>query len=126
MAFPLSLEQDQYEALISLARRGATTPDAARDLETFLLSLEKAGGITRYTLWVQWQEMNQPLPPGTNFPKVWPPQLRSYIQLTTRPIAKTDVEAVLLAKAKQPFNTYVTKDPAAEIGWTKLDDFFIT
>ena len=68
MSFPLSLDQEQYEALIALARKGATGDDARR-LDAFLQDLEAKNGIIRNTLWVQWQELNQPLPPGTNFPE---------------------------------------------------------
>lgn len=124
MSFPLSLDQEQYEALIALARKGATGDDARR-LDAFLQDLEAKNGIIRNTLWVQWQELNQPLPPGTNFPETWPPELRHRIDLISRPIARADVDAVLKEKARQPATVLVTTDPAALIGWTKVEDFFV-
>ncbi len=124
MSFPLSLSQQDYEALIYFARKGATTEDEQRKLETFLVSLEKNAGITRYFLWVQWQEMKQPLPPTAEFPAKWPPELRHRIELITRAISRSDVEAVLDRKASQPTNVVVTADPAGIVGWQTLDNYF--
>lgn len=127
-----SLTQQQYEGLIALAREGTKTDDGqvlsekARQLDAFLKNIEKANGITRSGLWVQWQELDEPLPPSTNFPDVWPPQYRFYIELVTRLVARADVEAVIAARAKSPHNVLVTQDPGALVGWTTLDDFFIT
>lgn len=126
MPFPIPLDQEQYSALVALARKGATTDGEARALEAFLVDLESAAGITRYTLWVQWQELNRPLPPGTNFPEKWPPELRRHIDLISRPIARADVDAVLEAHATNPIDVLVTPDPAGRIGWTKITDFFLT
>lgn len=126
MPFPLALNQQDYEALIALARKGAATPDEVRRLDTFLRSIEKANGVNRYGLWVQWQEQDQPLPPTTRFPETWPPDLRFYVELISRPIARVDVEAVLKQKARKPANVLVTKDPGALVGWSELDSFFIT
>lgn len=125
MPFPIPLDQEHYEALVALARKGAKNEDEARHLEAYLIDLETSAGITRHTLWMQWQELNQPLPPGTNFPEKWPPELRHRINLLTRPIARADVDAVLKEKARQPFNVLVTPDPGAMVGWTKVDDYFI-
>lgn len=126
-----SLSQEEYEALIALAREG-TKDDAgvvdsikARNLDAFLKNIEKKNGFTRSGVWVQWQEMDQPLPPTTNFPTVWPPELRQYIELVTRPVAKADVETMLASKARKPTNILVTRDPAAQVGWTELDSFFV-
>lgn len=126
MPFPLPLAQQDYEALIALARKGAATPDDRRRLDTFLVSLEKASGITRYMLWVQWQEQDQPMPPTTRFPEVWPPQMRFLIELISRPIALVDINAVLQQQARKPINVLVTKDPGAVVGWSTLEQFFIT
>lgn len=125
MPFPISLDQESYEALVALARKGAENETEARLLEAFLVDLETRAGITRHTLWVQWQEMYQPLPPKTNFPHVWPPELRHRINLVSRPIARADVDAVLKEKARQPTNVLVTPDIAAIVGWTKVNQYFI-
>jgi hypothetical protein len=125
----LTLTQEQYEALIALARQGA---EAAEDpsgtslqLDIFLKDLEAANGITRYAVWVQWQEMDQPLPPTTAFPTSWPPTQRAYIEFLTRPVAKVDVMNVVAQKASKPTNILVTKDPGATLGWTPIAAFFL-
>lgn len=125
MGFPLQLDQQQYEALVALARNGATTPDLKRQLDSFLKALETSNNIVRHGLWVQWQEQDQPLPPKTRFPEKWPPELQFYLELISRPISRVDVEAVLAKKARRPTNIRVTKDPGAIVGWASLDQFFI-
>lgn len=125
MAFNLSTEQ--YEALITLAKRGVVgQPQEQTRLDLFLQDIEKSNGVTRHFLWVQWQEPSAPLPPGTNFPEVWPPELRKTIELLSRPIAQADVDAVLKKFASEPQTVLVTKDPAGLVGWTPVNDFFIT
>ena len=124
MPFPIQLNQEQYEALVSLARLGATNADTQRRLEAFLVDLETTNNIKRYLLWVQWQEADYPLPPTTRFPEVWPPELRRVIEQVDRPIARADVNAVLRTNAKNPTNVLVTQDPGATVGWTQIDAFF--
>jgi hypothetical protein len=129
MAVPsyFTLDVQEYESLIALAREGTkSTPDRARQLDTFLRSIEKKNGVVRDGLWVQWSEMDQPLPPNTRFPDVWPPQQRRYIELITRLVARVDVDAVLEQHARKPVDVLVTKDPGAQLGWTTLDQFFLT
>lgn len=122
-----TLSQEQYEALITLAKAGvAGVPQRQTQLDIFLKDIEKTNGITRYFLWVQWQEASATLPAGTNFPEKWPPELRKPIELISRPIARADVDAVLEKYASEPQTVLVTKDPAGIVGWTELDAFFIT
>jgi len=122
-----TLSQEQYEALIALARVGSSS-DVNKQvaLDLFLKDIEKKNGITRYFLWVQWQETSAPLPPGAKFPDKWPPQLRKAIELISRPIARVDVDQVLEKYASEPLTVLVTKDPAGLMGWTPIDAFFIT
>jgi len=130
MAFPLTLEQSEYETLVEYARQG--TVDAAGNvvaekalgLDAWLRGIEQKNDIKRYALWVQWQEQDAPLPPGVNFPDTWPPELRSLLALVSRPIARSDVDKLLASKARKPTNVLVTTDPAARLGWTELDGFF--
>ncbi len=121
------LDQEQYEALIFFARRGAgSDATTLTRLEQFLRAIEKQNDIARSFLWVQWQELSAPLPPGTSFPTKWPPELRKAIELIGRPIARADVDAVIAQYASEPTSVLVTKDPAALVGWTKLEDYFRT
>lgn len=123
-----TLSQEQYEALLALARVGAASVGPAKvvELEQWLKVIEKGNGITRDFLMVQWQELDEPLPPGTVFPDKWPPELRRSIELVTRPIAKADVDAVIAQYASNPDSILVTRDPNGVVGWTPVDQFFVT
>lgn len=124
MTFELS--QEQYEALISLARTGAATdPNKQRQLESWLRLIEKANGVTRDLVVVLWQELDAPLPPGTFFPTQWPPELKRTVELVTRPVARADIDKVLEVHARNPLAVMCTKDPAGILGLTPIDDFFI-
>lgn len=130
MAFPLSLTQEEYETLVAFARRGtlnndgSTNQDSALGLDAWLRKIEGQNGVNRYAVWVQWQEQDQPLPPTAVFPEKWPPELRAYMELISRPISRIDVEELLKTRARRPMSVLVTKDPAALVGWTELDAFF--
>lgn len=130
MPFPLSLQQADYETLIEFARRGTLDAEGqvkqeeALALDSWLKDLERRNGIQRYSLWVQWQEQDAPLPANTRFPEVWPPELRAYLALVSRPITKSDVTDLLSTKAISPTNVLITRDPGATVGWTELSVFF--
>ena len=131
MPFPISLDAEQYSALVSMAREGAKDDEGnilvekSRRLEAFLKDIEAKNDIKRFGLWIQWQETDHALPPNTNFPEVWPPSQRYFLELTSRPIAKDDVIKVLAARAKRPVNVLVTRDPGALVGWSELDSYFV-
>ena len=126
--FTLTLEE--YEALVALARKGTVdagghpVPSSSRNLDEFLQQIEKENDVTRDAVWVQWQELDAPLPPKTDFPITWPPSMRWYIELITRKVAKADVTRVLASRAKNPTSILVTRDPAGIVGWTPVDQFF--
>jgi hypothetical protein len=122
----LSLNIEQYDALVALARKGTTTdPNGARALEGWLKLIEEQNGIVRDLVVVIWQELDSPLPAGTFFPTKWPPELKRTIELVSRPIARADVDKVLAAYAKKPTSVLCTRDPAGILGLTPIDDFFI-
>lgn len=122
----VTLDIEQYTALLTLARRGTTNPEQLRTLEAFLKDIDKKNNVTRFTLLIQWQELDSPLPPNAVFPETWPPEMRLIMERTDRPIAKTDVLTAVSKRAKNPSNIMVTRDVAGLVGWTKIDDFFIT
>lgn len=126
MSISFTLTQLQYESLASLARRGAADDETKRRLNDFLKSIEKANGVTRHSLWIQWSENGVPKQSDYSFPETWPPKQRYYLEQVTRPIARSDVDKVLAAKASSPLDVLVTTDPAALLGWTQLDVFFNT
>lgn len=121
-----TLTQEQYESLIAFARK-AVENDAVKltALDRWLRLIEKQNGIERDFLWVQWQELGGDPIPGA-FPDNYPPELRKSIELISRKIAKVDVEKVIEQYANEPTNVLVTRDPAGIVGWTAIDDFFIT
>lgn len=65
------------------------------------------------------------MPPTASFPRTWPPNLRFFLELVTRPIIRADVDAAVKARARNPVNILVTPDPGAELGWVTLDQFFL-
>ena len=127
-----NLTQEQYTALIALAQRSTWLPDGsvnvakAQELQNYLKEIEEANGITRYSLWIRWQDPTAPLPPGwkSNFPKTWPPNLQFFLQLISRPLCKNDVLTVVNARTPKAVNIMVTLDPAALVGWTQLNVYF--
>lgn len=117
---------EDYEAFIFLARKGATTDTAVLALENFLKDIEKRNGITRYFLWIRWQEAGAPIPAGStrNFPTTWPPTQQFKLEQVSRPIARTDVEQVVSKRATKAIGVLVTRDPNGQVGWSELDGFF--
>ena len=120
----ITLTEEQYTALVALARNGVTGQDRTIRLEQFLLDIEKSNGINRYLLWVLWQETDNIMPPTTRFPESWPPTQKMLLERIDRPIAETDVEALLKANARKPVNVLVTPDPAGIVGWTQYAVYF--
>lgn len=121
------LDQEQYEALVSLSRDGAKAsgdPNKSRQLETWLRLIEKQNGVKRDLVVVLWQELNAPLPGGTFFPTKWPPELKHTVELISRPVARADIDKVLEAHAKNPTNVLCTRDPEGVLGLTPIDQFF--
>jgi len=94
-------------------------------LDAALKDIERSNNITRYSLWCQWNNPNQPLPPGVRFPKTWPLDLRERIEFLSRPISKEDVLGLVAQRCPNAINILVTKDPGATLGWTEIDSFFV-
>lgn len=120
----ITLEQEEYDALVALAREGATTPERQRAVADYVKMIDQKNGIIRYVLWVQWQEVDSLLPPGTAFPEVWPPELRLKIERTDRQISRADVNYMLSQRATKPVTVMVSPDIGGILGWTLIDDYF--
>jgi hypothetical protein len=120
----ITLTKEEYEAFIHMAHKGAANADQTRALDAFATKIEQRNGIVRYYVVVRWQELDSVLPPGTDFPEVWPPQLELEIEQVGRPIAKVDVDARLAQVARKPQTVLVTRDRNKTFGWTKINDFF--
>jgi hypothetical protein len=118
----ITLTNDQYAALVSLASKSTTD---SLLLDQFLKEIETANSITRYFLRIRWQECNLPLPANTNFPTTWPPTQESSLTRYDRPVARVDVETEVSRLAANPVDIMVTRDPNGLLGWTKLADYFL-
>ena len=121
-----TLTSEQYTALVAMARKGVNRHSQVdqQTLEQFLISIEKANGVTRYLLWVQWQELDAPVPATAKFPTEWPPNLRQLIQQINTPISYQRVLDTLATYAKNPQAILVTTDPGAVLGWTDVKTYF--
>lgn len=127
-ALNFTLNTEEYEALVSLARQGAQAsgdPNKSRALESWLKLIEKKNGVVRDLVVVLWQELDQPLPIGVFFPTKWPPELKRTVELTTRRVARADIDQVLATHAKNPTNVLCTHDPEGILGLTPIDSFFL-
>lgn len=121
----MTLTLEQYTSLVALARVGAQSQNGDQlTLENFLITIEKANGVTRYLMWVRWQEKDQPLPPTASFPRNWPPNLQQVIQKLQVPVSYQDVQNILSQYAQNPINVMVTPDPNAALGWLTLTQAF--
>lgn len=122
----MDITLEEFEALCSLARSGVSSADAERKqiLETFISMIESKNNITRYSVWVQWQEAGKPLPIGTSFPEKWPREWRTFLVRYDRPWARSDVESYVKKQVNAPINIMLTKDSAALVGWLPIERFF--
>lgn len=117
---PITMSEEAYEALVSLARRGASDPLA---VDAFVRDIDKANGVSRYFLKLRWQVVGLPLPPGSNFPEVWPARQEMPLAMN-RPIAKSDVLDAIASVTPSAVSILVTSDPAGLVGWTELEVYF--
>lgn len=121
----IQMTLEQYGALVFQARQGTKDPDEAVALAQFLAAIDKDNGITRFILWVRWQDLAAPVPPGfRDLSTTWPPGMEGSIERTDRPIAKKDVLEYLSQKTRKYGQVLVTRDPAKRVGWTELEVYF--
>lgn len=120
----ISMSEEQYEQLVGLARKGLSDNEAQRMLEDFLRTIEQANGITRYLLWVRWQEVGQIHPVNQPFPDGWPPTQQVRIERLSSPVTRAQVEAVVSSRGINPTGTLVSEDPGGQLGWSTIDQYF--
>lgn len=120
----IQLSEEEYAAIRGLAFASTPAGDKTRQLAVFFRAIEKREGYPIYSILVRWQELNAPLPPGTNFPETWPPVWESRVDVAGRPVAMKDVNEMLKVKATNPELVLVTTDLGGTAGWTKAADFF--
>jgi len=121
----MNITSEQYAALVALARKGAGADTDQMDLlDQFLLDIEAANDMVRYTLHVRWSETGGALPVQRNFPVNWPPTLEGTIERMDQPILKQDVADYVKSKSRAAYGIMVTRDPAKLVGWTELEVYF--
>jgi hypothetical protein len=113
----VTLTRTQYETLLAAARLG--NPQAAAQLQQ---TIDAANGITRYFLYVRWQNVGGAPPPRIELGKGWPPDQTYQLEMERR-IARLDVDEVLRANAINPVSIMVTPDREGVVGWTLIDDY---
>lgn len=120
-AVSITLTRLQYDALIYAARAATDANVVTLDTLSLRDDIDKANGITRYFLRVQWIEASPSGPPPA-LGNPWPPEMSADIELT-RPVSRTDVDAVLKDKATQAIAVFVTVDRDGKLGLTALEDY---
>lgn len=120
----VTLTQEQFATLVTLARRNILSAEDLRRLDSFLATIYKKNNIQHYLLWVRWQNAGELLPVTVNWPREWPPKLEYCLESFERPISKKDVQDMLDRQGKEAINISVTTDPAKLVGWSNFDDYF--
>lgn len=113
----ITMTRIQYDALLSLATRASA--EESRALRTLI---DAANGITRYQLWIRWQDVGGRPPPTIELGKGWPENQTYFLELE-RKIARADVDDVLRSNTKNPASVMVTPDIYGVVGWTLIDDY---
>lgn len=120
----ITMTQEQYESLATMASAGAKTADGTLAIHEFLRKIESDNGITRFFVNIRWQDARPSKFPVGEFPHSWPPELSGSITRFDRAVAKSDVMDYVNSAGNAPVGVLVTTDPAGIYGWTKLEDFF--
>lgn len=116
----ITMTRAQYDALIAAAHAGQTVEvDRLRDL------IDESNGITRYQLWIRWQDVGGRPPPRIELGKGWPVDQTYFLELE-RKITRLDVDDVLRNNAQNPVSVMVTPDVDATVGWTLINDYDFT
>ena len=113
----VTLTRSQYDALLAAARQA--NPQAADQLRR---EIDAANGITRYFLYIRWQDVGGKAPPRIELGKGWPVNQTYQLELLRR-IARADVDDVLRTNAVNPVSIMVTPDRQGVVGWTLINDY---
>jgi hypothetical protein len=114
----VSVKDEDWEALV-----GAILKEETDDLNVLLTRVDEENSLTRYYLYIKWQDAGAKRPaPGDEITD-WPPWrfawFISYTQFTEEFVTdyvdgQTDHALAIL----------VTDDPSGEVGWFTVEDFF--
>lgn len=113
----ITMTRTQYDTLLAAAKVG--NPTAAASLGR---DIDRVNGITRYFLYIRWQDVGGNPPPRIELGRGWPVDQTYQLELE-RPISRADVDDVLRNNASNPVSTMVTPDRNGVVGWTLLGDY---
>ncbi len=113
----ISLTYEQYRTLVERALISCNV----RATLKFLDAIEEANNFRTYRMHIRWVELGAKEYPSQRFPAEWPPSNQTYLE-QFRPISRADVlAAIKLSTQASVASIRVTTDPAAELGWSLLD-----
>lgn len=117
----ISITESQYSRLLAFAGDGALQVGEETEYLALRAAIDKASGITRYTLLVRYQAV--PTAPAVvgRF-EAYPAGATARIE-QLRPVTRQDVDTVLENKETLPSLVLVTPDPQGIVGWCLLDDY---
>jgi hypothetical protein len=117
----VTMSRQEYDALLNAALTGNAT-----DVPALQEAIDAANSITRYRLFLRWQDVGGSVPSRIELGAGWPPEQTFLLELS-RPIAREDVLQAVNAQARNPAEIYVTPDPTGVVGFTQLDSYdFVT
>lgn len=107
-----------WEALVGAVLKGETD-----DLNVLLDRVDAENDLTRHYLYVRWMDAAVPRP-GPDAPiEDWPPWRSAWFSSYER-FTKQFIEDYVARQTSKAIYIIVTSDPAGDVGWYTLDDFF--
>lgn len=116
----LIITREQLDALFFAADAGDMST-----VKTTVATIDKANNVTRYSLFVRWQEVTGEPESYVNDRRDYPSFKRNRLNMT-RVITREDVLALVAQFASSSTNIQVTPDVSGAIGWTEIDVYSFT
>lgn len=116
----ISMTQNQYDTLLAVAFGTETLDHAA--LLALRKDIDTANGITRYFLYILWQDLGQSPIRKIEIGLPWPAGQKFALEMF-RPITLDDVTAVLADNAIEPVSVLLTRDREGIVGLIPLESY---
>ena len=114
----VTVKSADWESLV-----GAVLKQETDDLNTLLTRVDAQNSLNRYYLYVKWQDAGAKRPGPDDPIQDWPPWGFDWFVSYSR-FTKDFVEDFVARQSTNPLTILVTDDPAGEVGWYLLEDFF--
>lgn len=102
---------------------GAILRQEVDDLNALLGKIDRDNDLTRYYLYVKWQDAAVPRP-GPDAPiQDWPPWRMEWFT-AYEPFTRQFVEEFVDRQTSKALYILVTDDPSGDVGWYTLEEFF--